>query len=116
MRLDGLVAEEQGRRDLAVRHAVGYEACDLELALGQRAQPGVAGRCGTARLGARSELAQLAADLVARADGVEAVELTLGLPQHGDRLLALVRGGERAAVQAARERRLQPGASGARAG
>ena len=93
---------------------VGDQLGDLELALGQRVDPGLARR-RPAGLAADAELAQLAADRVALAKRAAGVELALGLAQLLDRLLALAGGGERPAEQAAREGGLQRRAGRGRA-
>ena len=72
-----------------IGHAVGDQLGDLELALGERAEPGVVGRGRAARLGARAQLAQLAARLVAHAQRAARVGLALGLAQGRDRVRAL---------------------------
>src|SRR5262249_59305642 len=110
VRLDRLLAEVERARDLAVRLAFGDECRDLELARRQRRAPAVARARRAARLRTRAELAQLAARLAACAPRAATVELGLGSAEHGDRLGAFARGGERAALHRARERGMEPGA------
>ena len=85
VRLHRLVAEEQLGGDLAVGLAVGHQAGDLELALGQRRHAGVPRRGRAALLRARAELAQLAPRGVALAHRAARVQLRLGLAQRRDR-------------------------------